>query len=123
MTNEKRILIVDDEPNVTTLLGFVLAKGGYNVSTAANGEEAMAKIRETKPSLLILDVMMPKKNGYEVCQEVKSAPDLNDIYIIMLTAKGQEVDRDKGTSLGANEFVTKPFSPIKMVERVRALLV
>ena len=122
MTNEKRILIVDDEPNVNQLLGFVLTKEGYNVSTATNGEEAMAKIRETKPSLLILDVMMPKKNGYEVCQEVKNAPDLNDIYIIMLTAKGQEVDREKGNSLVADEFVTKPFSPLKIVTRVKEVL-
>ena len=75
-----------------------------------------------KPSLMLLDVMMPKKNGYEVCQEVRGDPDLSDIYIIMLSAKGQEADKDQGLSMGANEFITKPFSPMKVVERVKQVL-
>lgn len=120
--NEKRILVVDDEPYVIRSLTFVLKKEGYDVSSAADGEETMVKIRESKPDLMFLDVMMPKKNGYQVCQEIKSDPELSDIYIIMLTAKGQEADREKGLSLGANEFITKPFSPAKVVKRVRGLL-
>jgi len=120
--SEKKILVVDDEPHILRSLTFVLKKEGYDVSSATNGEEALAKIRESKPSLMFLDVMMPKKNGYEVCQEVKGDPGLNDIYIIMLTAKGQEADREKGLSLGADEFITKPFSPMKIVERVREIL-
>lgn len=120
--SEKKILVVDDEPHILRSLTFVLKKEGYDVSSATNGEEALAKIRESKPSLMFLDVMMPKKNGYEVCQEVKGDPSLSGICIIMLTAKGQEADREKGLSLGADEFITKPFSPMKIVERVREIL-
>ncbi|MFC2059233.1 response regulator transcription factor [Chloroflexota bacterium] len=121
MSGEK-VLIVDDEPYVIRSLTFVLKAEGYDVSSAANGEEAMALVRESKPALMFLDVMMPKKNGYEVCQEIKNDPALNDIYIIMLTAKGQEADRQKGLSLGADEFMTKPFSPMKVVETAKNLL-
>ena len=120
--SEKKILVVDDEPYLIRSLTFVLEKEGYDVSSATNGEEAMIKVRESKPDLMFLDVMMPKKNGYEVCQEVKSNPTLSDIYVIMLTAKGQEADREKGLALGADEFITKPFSPIKVVGRVKELL-
>ena len=120
--SEKKILVVDDEPFIIRSLTFVLKKEGYDVSSATNGEEALAKVRESKPNLMFLDVMMPKKNGYEVCQEMKSDPGLSDIHIIMLTAKGQETDREKGLSLGADEFMTKPFSPMKVVERVRELV-
>ena len=120
--NKKRILVVDDEPYVIRSLTFVLKKEGYDVSSVTNGEEALAKVRELKPDLMFLDVMMPKKNGYEVCQEIKNDPELSDIYIIMLTAKGQEADREKGLGLGANEFMTKPFSPARVVEKVRGLL-
>lgn len=120
--SEKKILVVDDEPYVIRSLTFVLEKQGYDVSSATNGEEAMAKVRESKPNLMFLDVMMPKKNGYEVCLEVKNDPSLSDIYIIMLTAKGQEADREKGLSLGADEFITKPFSPMKIVERANEIL-
>ncbi len=120
--SEQKILIVDDEPYVIRSLTFVLQKQGYDVSSATNGEEAMAKVRESKPGLMFLDVMMPKKNGYEVCQEIKNDPELSDIYIIMLTAKGQEADREKGLNLGANEFMTKPFSPARVVEKVSGLM-
>jgi DNA-binding response OmpR family regulator len=119
---EKKILVVDDEPNVIKSLTFVLRKEGYDVSSAANGEDAMTKIRESKPNLMFLDVMMPKKNGYEVCQEVKSDSSLSDIHIIMLTAKGQEADREKGLNAGADEFMTKPFSPMVVVDKVKELL-
>ncbi len=120
--SERKILVVDDEPYLIRSLTFVLGKEGYNVSSATNGEEAMAKVRESKPDLMFLDVMMPKKNGYEVCQEVKGDPALSDIYVILITAKGQEADRQKGLSLGADDFITKPFSPMKVVEKVRELL-
>ena len=119
---EKKILVVDDEPNVIKSLTFVLRKEGYDVSSAANGEDAMTKIRESKPNLMFLDVMMPKKNGYEVCQEVKSDSSLSDIHIIMLTAKGQEADREKGLNAGADELMTKPFSPMVVVDKVKELL-
>jgi two-component system alkaline phosphatase synthesis response regulator PhoP len=120
--NGKKILIVDDEPHVIKSLTFVLTKEGYDVSSAENGEDAMAKIRQSKPSLVFLDVMMPRKNGYEVCQEVKKDSGLRDIRVIMLTAKGQEADREKGLNVGADEFMTKPFSPMGIVEKVKELL-
>jgi len=122
VSKEKRILVVDDEPHAIRALTFILKKEGYDVYSALNGEEAMARVQESKPDLMFLDVMMPKKNGFEVCQEIKGDPGLSDIYIIMLTAKGQEKDREKGLSLGADEFITKPFSLTDIVARVRELL-
>jgi DNA-binding response OmpR family regulator len=119
---ERKILVVDDEPNVVRSLTFVLEKEGYDVASAANGEEAMAKIQEIRPRLVFLDVMMPKKNGYEVCKEVKDNSSLSDTHIIMLTAKGQEADREKGFDAGADEFMTKPFSLMAVVDRVKKLL-
>jgi DNA-binding response OmpR family regulator len=121
-TNGKKILVVDDETHVITSLTFVLSKEGYEVFSAENGEDALNKIQQLKPGLVFLDVMMPKKNGYEVCQEVKKDPSLRNIYIIMLTAKGQETDREKGLSAGADEFISKPFSPVGVVEKVKKLL-
>lgn len=118
----KKILIVDDEPFIIRSLEFVLRKEGYDIATASNGEEAMSAIRESKPRLVFLDVMMPKKNGYEVCEEVKGDPGLRDIHIVMLSAKGQEADKEKGLSMGANEFITKPFSPSQVVSRVKEIL-
>ena len=118
----KKVLIVDDEPNLTRSMTFILRKEGYDVEVAVNGEEAIEKARKTKPQLMLLDVMMPKKNGYEVCQDIREDPQLKSMHIIMLTAKGQEVDREKGMAMGADEFITKPFSPGLIVERVNAAL-
>ena len=120
--SEKKVMVVDDEPHILRTLTFVMEKEGYDVSSATNGEEAMAGVRRSKPDLIFLDIMMPKKNGYEVCQEIKDDPDLRDIHIIMLTAKGQDADREKGLSVGAEEFMSKPFSPMQVVGRVRELL-
>ena len=117
-----KVLVVDDEANLTRSITFILRKEGYEVEVASNGEEAINKALQLKPNVMLLDIMMPKKNGYEVCQEVREDPDLRDIYIIMLTAKGQEVDREKGLEMGADEFITKPFSPSVVVERVNAVL-
>jgi DNA-binding response OmpR family regulator len=119
---DKKILVVDDEPNVIRTLTFVLKKEGYDVSSAVDGEEALVKARESKPNLMFLDVMMPKKNGYEVCQELKSDVGTRDIHIIILSAKGQEADKEKALSAGANEFMTKPFSPVAIIGRVKELL-
>jgi len=121
-SNGKRILVVDDEPNVIRSLNFVLSREGYEVSSAGNGEDGLAKIRQLKPNLVFLDVMMPKKNGYEVCQEVKKDSSLRDVHVIMLTAKGQEADREQGMEAGADEFMTKPFSPIEVLDKVKGLL-
>ncbi|NQW23546.1 MAG: response regulator [SAR202 cluster bacterium] len=119
---DNKILIVDDEPNIVRSLSFVLNKEGYDVALAADGDQAMQMIRGSKPNILFLDVMMPKKNGYDVCREVKSDPDLMDIHVVILTAKGQENDRQKGLLQGADEVITKPFSPMEIVARVKELL-
>ena len=118
----KKILVVDDEPFIVRSLTFVLKKQGYKTITATDGEEALAKIQEEKPDLVFLDVMMPKKTGFEVCQEVRANPEMGDPYIIMLTARGQESDRELGLRLGVNEFMTKPFSPSKIIEKVKEVL-
>jgi two-component system alkaline phosphatase synthesis response regulator PhoP len=121
VTSEK-ILIVDDEKHVIRSLAFVLGKAGYIVDTADNGEEAISKAREFRPDLMFLDIMMPMKNGYEVCQEIRNSPQLKDIYIVMLSAKGWDIDRAKALSVGANEFISKPFSPLDVVTRVKTIV-
>ena len=97
----KYILIVDDAPNIVLSLEFLLKKEGYDVHSVSNGEEAMTAIAEKVPDMLLLDVMMPRKDGYEVCQELRAHPDWKNIKIIMLTAKGRDVEREKGLALGA----------------------
>lgn len=116
------ILVVDDEPFICRSLTFVLRKDNYRVFEARNGEEALAMIREQRPDLVFLDVMMPKINGFEVTERVRSDPDLAGIKIILLTAKGQESDREVGKTAGANDYMTKPFSPTKILDRARAIL-
>ena len=107
----KKIPVVDDEPNIVRSLAYILKKEGYDVSTAKDGEQAMDMVGDSKPHLMILDVMMPRKSGYDVCEEVKSDPDLRDIHVMMLTAKGQVGDREIGLFKGADKYLTKPFSP------------
>lgn len=121
--SDKKILIVDDEPHVIRLLSFMLKKEGYEVATAENGELGVNRAREIKPDLMFLDVMMPKMNGHEVCRTVRADPELSDTRIVMLTASGQQADRDRGLSLGVDEFVTKPFSPRKISQLVKDILV
>ena len=120
--SKKRILVVDDEPHLIRSLTFILAKEGYEVDMANDGEEAIRKIRENRPDMLFLDIMMPKKNGYEVCEIIRSIPELKEIYIIMLSAKGWEIDKEKALSVGANEFMSKPFSPLAAVARAKNAL-
>ena len=118
----KKILFVDDEPNIVRSLTFVLNKGGYDVSFAGDGVQAMSMIRDSKPNILILDVMMPNMSGYDVCSAIKSDPELSDIHVVMLTAKGQSGDREAALSQGADEYISKPFSPIEILARVKELL-
>lgn len=117
-----KILVVDDEPNIVLSLEFLMKQAGFQVRTASDGEAALAAIAAEPPDLLLLDVMMPRKNGYEVCQAIRANPDWQKIRIIMLTAKGREVEREKGLALGADDYITKPFSTQEVVERVRELL-
>jgi two-component system, OmpR family, alkaline phosphatase synthesis response regulator PhoP len=116
------ILVVDDEPFICRSLTFVLRKENYLVLEARNGEEALVAIREHKPDLVFLDVMMPKVNGFQVTQQVRADRDLDAVKIILLTAKGQECDREVGKTAGANDYMTKPFSPSKILERTRQIL-
>ncbi len=117
-----KILIVDDEPNIVLSLEFLMKQAGFQVRTAGDGEAGLAAVAAEKPDLMLLDVMMPYKNGYEVCQAIRANPDWSDIRIIMLTAKGRDVEREKGLALGADEYITKPFSTQQVVETVRGLL-
>lgn len=116
----KKILIVDDEAHIRLLLEQTLEDledQGIELLTAENGEVALATIQEEKPNLVFLDVMMPKMNGFDVCNAVKNQLGLTDVYIIMLTAKGQEFDKQKGSEVGADLYMTKPFDPDEIVEK------
>jgi two-component system, OmpR family, alkaline phosphatase synthesis response regulator PhoP len=116
------ILLVDDEPYIIRSLSYVLEREGYWVETARNGEEALHKIRDLHPCLVFLDVMMPVKNGYQVCAEVREDPEIANTHIIMLSAKGQQVDRERGLLGGTDEYITKPFSPREIIALVRAIV-
>jgi two-component system phosphate regulon response regulator PhoB len=116
------ILVVDDEPDLLELVRFNLDRAGFRVETAASGEEALARLRRSIPDLLVLDLMLPDLSGEEVCRRLRADPDLSGLPVIMLTAKSEEVDRVVGFELGADDYVTKPFSPRELVLRVKALL-
>ncbi|MBD2181416.1 response regulator [Planktothrix sp. FACHB-1355] len=116
----KKVLIVDDEPNILILMEQALEKledEGVELLTATNGEEALEAIQTEKPDLVFLDVMMPKMNGFDVCNTVKKELQMQDVYIIMLTAKGQEFDKQKGNDVGAYLYMTKPFRPKTVLEK------
>ena len=116
------ILVADDEPNIVLSLEFLLKQAGFRVRTVSDGEAALAAIAQEPPDLVLLDVMIPGRDGYAVCQEIRSNPAWRGMRIIMLTAKGGDIQREKGLSLGADEYVTKPFSTRELVERVLRLL-
>jgi DNA-binding response OmpR family regulator len=116
------ILIADDEPHIVRALSFVFMKEGYTVETSSDGDDALDKIREMRPRVVFLDLIMPKKTGNEICGIIKRDETLRDIHVIILTCKGQELDREISLSSGADGFITKPFSPKEVVARVRAVL-
>ena len=118
----KRVLIADDEPNIVVSLEFLLQQGGYEVRTVSNGNEALRTAREFQPHLLLLDIMLPLRNGFEVCQLIRESPELKELKIIMLTAKGREAEVAKGLALGADAYITKPFATRELLETVRQLL-
>ena len=118
----KRVLIVDDESNIVISLEFLMKREGFEVSVARDGEEALRKVEESTPDVMLLDVMMPKKTGYEVCQQIRANPSLSGVKIVMLTAKGRDTEVAKGLDLGADAYMTKPFSTKDLVAQVRALL-
>lgn len=118
----KRILIVDDEPHIVIPVEFLMRREGYEVTVERDGEAGLAAIRAQPPDLVILDVMMPKLNGFEVCEAVRADPALSAVRILMLTAKGREAEKKKGIELGADAYVAKPFSTHDLVATVRSLL-
>lgn len=120
MTN--KVLIADDEVNIVISLEFLMKREGFEVSVAKDGEEAVTKIRAERPDLVLLDVMMPRKTGFEVCQEVRGDSSLGGTKILMLTAKGRDTEMAKGLALGADAYMTKPFSTKELVCEVKKLL-
>ena len=117
-----KILIVDDEPNIVLSLEFLMKQAGFSVRTAGDGQAALDSLVEERPDLVLLDVMMPNKNGFEVCEAIRQNPDWNTVKIVMLTAKGRDVDKEKGLAMGADEYISKPFATREVVDIVRALL-
>ena len=116
-----KVLIVDDEPNIVVSLQFLMKQGGYETSVARDGDEALLEVERFRPDLVLLDVMMPLRDGYDVCQQLRS-DGWNDLKIVLLTAKGRETEVAKGLAVGADAYVTKPFSTRDLVEQVTRLL-
>lgn len=119
---KKRVLIADDEPNIVMSLQFLMEASGYEVRTVADGEAALQVLLDFRPHLVLLDVMMPKRNGYEICQAIRETPALDGMKVVMLTAKGRDIDAEKGLALGADAYVTKPFATKDLVAKVKAML-
>lgn len=116
------ILVVDDEASIVLSLEFLMKQAGYRVRVAHDGEAALAAVAAEPPDLVLLDAMMPKRDGFDVCQTIRANPSWSAVRIVMLTAKGRDVERDKGIALGADAYITKPFSTREVVDRVKQLL-
>lgn len=116
------VLIVDDESAIVTSLEFLMGNAGFETAVARDGEQALAKVAETVPDLVILDVMMPKLNGFEVCQRIRANPAWKSVRIILLTAMGRDADRKRGLSLGADDYLTKPFSTRDLLKRAQEII-
>ncbi|HET9252728.1 MAG TPA: response regulator [Candidatus Eisenbacteria bacterium] len=117
-----KVLVVDDEIYIVHILDFSLGMEGYEVITALDGEQALERMKSERPDLVVLDIMMPKLDGYEVCKAIKSNPATKQTPVILLSAKGRNVDQKLGFDVGADDYITKPFSPRKLVERINQLL-
>jgi two-component system alkaline phosphatase synthesis response regulator PhoP len=120
--DRKRILVVDDEIYIVHILEFSLTMEGYTVLTASDGEEALKLIEQERPDLVVLDIMMPKLDGYEVCRRLRQDDQFGNLPVILLSAKGRPVDREAGLQAGADDYIAKPFSPRKLLEKIRELL-
>jgi two-component system alkaline phosphatase synthesis response regulator PhoP len=117
-----KILVVDDEAYLLQILDFSLNAEGYEVVTAGDGEQAINKAKAEQPDLIVLDIMMPKIDGYEACRKLKQDPGMKDVPVILLTAKGRDIDRKLGLEVGADDYITKPFSPSKLLEKIGSFL-
>jgi two-component system, OmpR family, alkaline phosphatase synthesis response regulator PhoP len=115
------VLVVDDEAYIRRTLSYLLRKSGYDVETAQDGAEAIEKARALTPKLIFLDIMMPKKDGYKVCQDLRSDESLKETYVVLLSAKGQSIDYEHGLKQGADEFLTKPYSPWDILSRAKKI--
>lgn len=118
----RSVLVVDDEPNIVLSLEFLMKQAGYAVRVARDGEAALDAVKADPPELILLDVMMPKRDGFDVCQTIRANPDWRNVKIVLLTAKGRDIEREKGMALGADDYITKPFSTREVVDRVKQLL-
>ena len=118
----RKILIVDDEPNIVIALEFLMRRHGFDVRVARNGEEALAAVADFRPDAVLLDVMMPVKDGYQVAQKIRADPGLEGTKIVMLTAKGRDTEVSKGMAVGADAYVTKPFSTSDLIARIEQVL-
>jgi DNA-binding response OmpR family regulator len=119
---KRRVLIIEDEPNIVLSLEFLLQREGYDTASATDADAGLSLVRELHPDVVLLDIMMPKRNGYELCQTIKGDPELRAIPVIMVSARGQEVEVLKGLELGASAYVTKPFGNAEILEEIRAVL-
>ena len=118
----RTVLLVDDEPNIVLSLEFLVEQAGYEARVARDGEAALKAIEEHKPDLVLLDVMLPKRDGFDVCRKIRANSEWNDIRIVMLTAKGRDSEREKGLALGADAYITKPFSTREAMEQIKRFL-
>ncbi len=119
---QRKILIADDNENIREALTYLLEDEGYSLSMAKDGAETLTKVREVRPHILFLDIMMPEINGYDVCRIIKNDPELKRIYVIMLTAKGQVAEQERGRASGADEYIVKPFSPMEILAKIKDIL-
>jgi DNA-binding response OmpR family regulator len=117
----KKILIADDNQNIRDALTYLLEDEGYELLLAKDGAETLRKVRDLRPDILFLDIMMPEITGYDVCRTIKADPLLKDTYVIMLTAKGQVAEQERGKEVGANEYIVKPFSPMEILAKVKSI--
>ena len=118
----KKILIADDNENIREALTYLLEDEGYKLWMAKDGAEALKEVRSVRPDILFLDIMMPEMNGYDVCRIIKNDPELSKTYVIMLTAKGQVAEQERGREVGADEYIVKPFSPMEILSKIKKLL-
>lgn len=120
--DRKRILVVDDEIYIVHILEFTLTMEGYEVLTAADGEEALRRLEQDRPDLVVLDIMMPKVDGYEVLRRIRADEEFHQLPVILLSAKGRPLDRETGLEIGADDYIVKPFSPRRLLEKIQDLL-
>jgi len=119
---QKKILVADDNENIREALTYLLEDEGYQLWLAKDGAETITKVREFRPDILFLDIMMPEINGYDVCRTIKSDPVLKNTYVIMLTAKGQVAEQERGKEVGADEYIVKPFSPMEILTKIKDIM-